>query len=214
MSRSQPSSLSVSFHPTEHIMQVLHIDDYSDEEREQCWYSADEINSIRCQNRLIVAAHKASASVSASDPLLPPRQLSDDEKFYKRGLEQDLPAANKRHQARRKSIHLVIQTHFFAACQEDEDDQSTGDLGTALNLKIAQLYKEASYECKMAAYLRGVEDAKVAKNVWNDKVSANCTLKERRCRSKQISLRTITSPVPSEAYHERKMRNEFFSLTA
>ena len=96
--------------------------------------------------------------------------LNDDD-LCERGLELFLPSAYKRQQAKRHAIHLVLQEQFFAELQaserDDEEDEILAEERKATaDFELAQAYREASYDGKIEAYLRGVNDARMAKNVW------------------------------------------------
>lgn len=208
-----PPSKDVTFAPMAQVKVVMPIDDYSEEEVKRCWYSSDEMYDIKNQIRHTVESRKTLSPSDDECFLLESTAPGVYEKFDMRGLETYFPAANKRRQGKRRSIHLVIQEQYFAPFQEDEVDYDASvSRRAAVDLEVAQAYKKAAYDCKMAAYLRGVSDAKVAKRALEDHGKELAT-KRRPERTKQISNKDI-SLLPPAGLKQSQGRHDFFSLAA
>jgi len=169
---------TVTFSSLALVKTVLHIDDYSEEERQRCWYSHEEIKHIKRTNQQLVNIHK----VATQDQSIL-REIRKDENLDCRGLEQYLPSSAmvNRSEARQRSRHLVLQESFFAR-HRNEEQRTTQSSWTAVNeFELAQAYKEACYKAKMLAYMRGINDAQSAKNAYKPvskvfRTSASSTL--------------------------------------
>lgn len=218
---SQPRQMgSVSFSMTTRIRKVLHVDDYSESERQACWYTEQERIQLkedrkRHIKRALWSLHRRRAQDGrpATTSLTPPRDdghddivktprptgmddnndedsndggvvvaidvLDDVVECCDRGLEHYLDGCQydlspkERYRATLANVRrIVVQAqridHDSDGSYDDDDDideDGSGDNWMESSYQLAQQYKEACYESKVAAYLRGVQDARVAKEL-------------------------------------------------
>ncbi|KAL3920842.1 MAG: hypothetical protein SGILL_003054, partial [Bacillariaceae sp.] len=150
---SSSKKKGVSFFHLAEVKIVLHVDDYTDDELEACWFSVDETNKIKLRNR------------QYADNML---QTTPDASCTERGLEHFFSSHDKVKSCRQRSKHLVMQEQYFAKfnyerSQRTEDDREEFDEAM---FELAQSYKSVAYECKKHAYMCGVKDAREAKQCW------------------------------------------------
>lgn len=150
------------------VQLCLHIDDYTDEEVEQCWYSQDETEDLHHGARQIIQLHKA--------PPIDSTFLKNDidGKYCARGLELHIREASfvKLDQNKRKARRMVLQEQYFEFTDEDEEeeyDPSYWERKAEKEIELAQRYELATIDNKKAAYMRGVHDALDAESVWENK---------------------------------------------
>jgi hypothetical protein len=155
---NMPSSKSVSFSPLASVDIIMSIHDYTDEEIQACWYTFDEVSEIRRHNRHIVDIHRAAAVDQSVERLL------DSEHFCERGLEHCFPSYTRRENCKRHAIRLVMQEQYFAeinsSCDGTDEDKEAWE---AAMRQLAHNYKRASHANKVAAMIRGFNDARAAK---------------------------------------------------
>ena len=132
----------VTFAPSktlENVTEVLHIKDYSWEERNACWF-----------NRHDMKFFKKDAKVGATLWMM--GGLEHDTKDYcKRGLEWRTPeGSKKRRQTRLNAIVAVLK----------EQEEMLDDLGYVADEELAQVYHNFTIQSRIEATTRGVMDAR------------------------------------------------------
>ena len=132
----------VSFVPSDDIVyDVLHVHDYTEEEKEACWY-----------NKYDMRFFKKDAKAGAT--LLMMGGLSEDSTDYcRRGLEWRTPeGSRKRRQTRLTSIVAVLK----------EQDDLLEQYGHINDYDISQAYHSHTIQSRLEACARGVMDARDA----------------------------------------------------
>jgi len=159
----------VSFSSEFQIHEILHINDYDNDEIDSCWYEGWEYEQMK--REIIITAKKMEAGGSL------------DEKYHcRRGAEERLPSQQKaRAQAREDAIFAVL------AAQEGMWECTTPN-----DELISMAYQKVSHQCALNAYVRGVCDEQIAladvvaprfspsKRKFSDKFT---TIKSRRKRA-------------------------------
>lgn len=138
---------------------VLHIEDYSDEEIGACWYAPWEYD----------LQHK---EIDVTVRMMQQNLHIDEDQFSTRGLES---------QARRVAVDGIQRQSYKARAfvlqeqsRREDETESQREITSFPGIRqfdVATTYKDLSYRSKMAAYLAGVQDAKVAKSLEKDDAS-------------------------------------------
>jgi hypothetical protein len=217
---------SISFSLTTRIRKVLHINNYSESERQACWYNEQEKNESKKERKRHIkiallllqqqqqhhhqqqehlpdgVGRQIQGTMSLLSSSSDHKNHTDDTSldcYEERGLEQYLDCcyqqpflspkerfrstvakvrrivveAQRSVQQQKRHQRPVGEDHSSDGSYDDEDDDedslTMGDNWMERSFQIAQLYKEACYESKVAAYLRGIQDARVAKelaSIW------------------------------------------------
>jgi hypothetical protein len=126
---------TISFFPSVHIHSILHINDYTDAEIQECWYTMQELRALKKEIRYSIN-------------LIEEGGLWDETKHCKRGLEPKIrKLAHASSLRKRQARRAVLQEQLV---QRND-------------YEIARKYKQYSYKSKMTAYMLGVADAKAAR---------------------------------------------------
>ena len=126
----------VSFSPTVLVRKTTHLNDYSEQELSQCWYSTDEYHKIRRDCLYQVEALNLGKTL-------------DGRKYCSRGLEgHTTDGAFIKARTRKAAIDIVL----FAQYEEGIYDEDN----------IAVLYRQMTAECREYAILVGQRDQQTA----------------------------------------------------
>jgi len=156
-------SVSFSAEAAVHVGAIINVDDYTNEEKYECWYNVDEMRRIR---------QEVKHTIALMNQMIPRDQIESDSLFSSmqllctRGLEGKT-RTEKRHRRdiRMKSISAVF------------DEQSMQDMDGIFDpVMVAMAYDEYSYPMKIAAFQRAAQYEKEAtgtENNDNDNVQAS-----------------------------------------
>ena len=133
----------VSFVPSDDVIyDVLHVHDYTPEEKEACWY-----------NKYDMRFFKKDAKAGATLLMMGGLTDGDTEEYCKRGLEWRTPeGSRKRRQTRLASIVAVL----------NEQDDLVQQYGHSNEYDISQAYHSYTIQSRLEACARGVMDARDA----------------------------------------------------
>jgi hypothetical protein len=137
----------VSFSETCRIKHVLHLDDYTDEEEEACWYSPEECDEISRKCAVLITRIVQGTTT----------MKKTQTKYCVRGLERMPPKATEERKLRRLDAYIAVLKEqnkiFFKACNKIE--------------AIARKYSQAAAteKCQEAACAIGREDALIAMKI-------------------------------------------------
>ena len=138
--RSTKAKKSVTFAPHVRAKRHLHVNDFTPEELEACWFDGEDFECIKdeCQ---------AIALVCSSSKFL----VEDNDKlgFCKRGIEHLTQKGMKRRLQNKV-------TGWDAVLDAQQDVVASSDP----TVYIAKAYHKISYECLIAAHARGLQDEK------------------------------------------------------
>ena len=145
----QQGRSSVSFKPGASVLVYagISIDDYSPEERRQCWYHFDELRDIRTEVKDTVALMNENnlplnaTSHGADD-------VNDDGMEMKTHITHGLEGKTKEGKRQRKENRMASLAAVF-------DEQNLQDMdGISDPVMIARAYTEFSYSSQVAAFQR------------------------------------------------------------
>ena len=144
LEKNKKSTQRISFHPSVQVKETVHVNDYSDEEIKNCWFTTAEYRRIKADNQCAV------------DQMFNGSEHTNDEESLSniclRGLESSiLQGANRSHHHRIQALYTVLQEQSVQAHEGVQDEYS-----------LAKRYKECTYKSKMASYLVGISDAKAS----------------------------------------------------
>lgn len=137
---------TVSFSESVDVLEVKHLNDIDDEEREQTWFSKDDYARIKAE----IYYHLQRKGSRAN----PPRRenntevLVDTSNFTFRGLETKSLQQQRRHN-QREARDAVLNEQLFQRTEKSH-----------LPEVIAMLYNVLSFPCQQHAFEVGVQDAK------------------------------------------------------
>jgi hypothetical protein len=145
LKRTMSPRKSVSFNKNVHLRLTQHVNDYSVEEEEACWYSCEDYikmnNDVRCTVNMIEEAEINSTNVF------------DDVQYCRRGCEKWTHNGAKRTRTRRrKAITAVLSEQYTQVAHY-------GSLNEHRLLAIA--YRQYSYRSQQSAYSMGIDDEKI-----------------------------------------------------
>eukprot|EP00934_Nitzschia_sp_Nitz4_P001434 Nitzschia sp. Nitz4//scaffold22_size323478//209815//210345//NITZ4_000558-RA/size323478-processed-gene-0.414-mRNA-1//1//CDS//3329543088//1434//frame0 len=138
---TQNSAKQVSFDYKCRVRLTDHLDDYSDHEYYNCWYTPEEKDAIRTE---LTEAIARSENEEEADGYYTPW-----------GLETHTEDGRKRKGSRRsEAIKKVVEIY-------DAE-------GAPCEKAVAELYRESNYCSRIQAYYRGLENQSLAKAHLND----------------------------------------------
>ena len=126
----------VSFFERVSCKRTLHINDYNEEERQACWYQADEFEAMKQEARQTVKFMEQNAD------------CLDDVNFCRRGLEfRTNEESQKRYTLKGKAVDVVMDEmeRQWAFCECNPEI-------------IAELYQSITRQCQIEAHLRALAD--------------------------------------------------------
>jgi hypothetical protein len=136
---------SVSFNKNVRFRLTQHVNDYSVEEEQACWYSRDDYiemnNDVRCTVKMIEEAERNSTNVF------------DDVQCCRRGCEKWTHNGAKRTLRRRREAITAVLSEQCAQVAH------YGSLDEHRLLAIA--YRQCSYRSQQTAYSMGLDDEKI-----------------------------------------------------
>jgi len=161
MAMTSPARRSVSFSPgaAVHLGAVMHVDDYSEAEKCECWYQADEMREIRREVKETVALMNRNVPIDKLSLIA--SEMNNDVTFTIHGLEGKT-RSGKRY---RKEIRFASLAAVF-------DEQTLQEMdGVCDPIMIAMAYGEYSYPMQVAAFQRALQHQKKAAAIFqnNDK---------------------------------------------
>jgi hypothetical protein len=146
---------SVSFNKNAHMRLAIHINDYTVEEGEACWYSREDYikmsNNVRCAANMIEEEEKNSTVVF------------DDVHYCRRGCENRTQNGAKRKlQRRREAITAVLSEQYLQVAHY-------GSL--ADHYLLAAACRRYSYQSQQSAFSMGLDDEKINNRTrWAPKI--------------------------------------------
>jgi hypothetical protein len=163
----------VSFTPQVSVRDALHIDDYTDEEHDACWFISEDYENMKKEIDCTVGLIERKATI-------------DEIHYCRRGVERRTKEASEsRHHTRIVTIDAVL------------DEQYTQSYDTINGPElIAIAYMELNYRCQMAAYVTGVTDAEMTKEYLQPKKQSDSV---RVTPIRQNSLRLLPRKLFSTA---------------
>lgn len=136
----------VSFYPKVRLHRILSVDEYSDTEREACWYTRDELHEIRKE-------------VDETVEIIENEYINDAESFHateedycRRGLEPETEHGST----------LRWNRHFQAMNAVLEEQEIQRKDSCSDEEMIALAYSKLVSDAKLDAHVRGVNDASFA----------------------------------------------------
>ena len=135
-----PARKCVSFSTVIKSHSIIHINDYSSEEKSSTWYCREELQAIKAEAKVIA---NTACDMSNKDECL-------------RGLEAKTPAAARRKKENRVTARAAV---FLEQEVQEEDGFSDPDA-------IADAYFECAERCQAEAQMMAVRDEKEAMEVY------------------------------------------------
>lgn len=153
---------SVSFCPDAKIRPLLHVDDYTDDEFRNCWYSPDEFDIIMddiCDTIELVQRYGLEMMM-----------IDGGNRYCLRGLEAMMTLDGEDYVLRIKenARDAVLDKQLFLLEQLDDDDGEE-DRGVRTNRDdkiISEFYKQYTEQSINVAYLMGLSDATIVSSLW------------------------------------------------
>ena len=159
----------VSFCETVRMKRTLHINDYTQREIEATWYSKAEKEHIR---REILQTVQLMESGRIAD--------IDDVVYCQRGLEFRTDQGARLRQGNKDlSREAVLDEQDFQECSGYSDIEA-----------IASVYSEISYQCRVAALMMGLSDAKTVERLDLSMCESAKLLDGSRCFGKSTAKRS------------------------
>lgn len=150
-----PVRRSVSFSPGAevHFGAVIHIDDYSEAEKYDCWYHADEMREIRREVKDTVALMNRNAPIHEINRV---SEKKNDAGMYVTFSTRGLEGKTREEKRYRRENRLASLSAVF-------DEQTLQEMdGISDPTFIAMAYAEYSYPMQIAAFQRAAEYLKEA----------------------------------------------------
>ena len=160
----------VSFHPDCTVMNTLHLNDYTDQEMRDCWYSCMEFRHIRKEARTTVkyllsggddesvasSSSLSFSSSSCSSSSSSSTVRNEEEEHCARGLEYCSPQL--------RELRIQVKIVAREAVLDEQEYQLL--VGVADPERLSQVYKDQTAESKHAAALLGKSDEYVARQLY------------------------------------------------
>jgi hypothetical protein len=126
---------SVAFSPNVNVRVTVHFSEFTKEEICEIWYQKEEYKNIKAQRKVIAR-------------VLQSRNFQEDDMYVMRGLECMFPANSR---ARKHSKFLARESVLAEQDRQDVEGRSDPE-------RLAQVYRESSLQCTVAAHHRGKSD--------------------------------------------------------
>jgi hypothetical protein len=138
----QLTTQSVTFSTKAKVRCMLHVNDYTEKQRQAAFYGADDFRAFKKENKQTL--HKMEKN-----------QRIDENEFCVRGLERYLREASKpRNVHKRAAMSAVFAQQYML----DEDEIDDNDMPA--DESIALVYSSLTGPSTVSAYLMGLADAK------------------------------------------------------
>jgi hypothetical protein len=142
----QRSTKSVTFAETAKVRLTLHINDYSDDEIDACYYSREHFYGFK-------------RDIKRTARMMQMKRKIDENVFCTRGLESRTHAGNKTRSTKRKaSVCSVLMEQMKQFRSEEAEGKNCYD-----DEKIAAMYAPFTRNSTTSAYLTGLSDEMVAR---------------------------------------------------
>ena len=184
----------VSFSPDAavHLGAVMSMDDYSEKQKCECWYQADEIRDIRREVKETVALMNRDVPIEQLSRISAEMNESGtDVTITTHGLEGKT-RASKRY---RKEIRLKSMSAVF-------DEQTSQEMDGVCNpTKIAMTYTQYTYPMQVAAFQRAAQHQKemtsIQQNSKNEKDDESSPLQAFTSAdtSSSVDVEAIVGPI-------------------
>mmetsp|Transcript_10727 Transcript_10727/g.15784 ORF Transcript_10727/g.15784 Transcript_10727/m.15784 type:complete len:237 (-) Transcript_10727:304-1014(-) len=172
-------SKSVSFFPGVSVREVLHVNDYTDDEMILTWYRGEDYQKIKMSFYHVV--QKISSGCWRGD--------TDQE--TSRGLEyRHMEGSNRRKTNKLNGLMAVLDEQERQWKEGFEDDES-----------IRAVYHMVTVDCAQSAYLMGINDEQDVQNIWGEEKNESTIPPEtegRRESSGKARLREIMRRMNSQ----------------
>ena len=137
----KPTKKSVSFNKTAEVHEIIHVNNYTDDEIDAAFYSDSDYQMMKADIRFTV---HLMVSNSLQD---------DDDTYCRRGLEHHAPEGARRRKFNREmAFCAVLDEQDFQWEQEMHDSES-----------IAEIYALETVHCQSVAHTIALEDQEAAK---------------------------------------------------
>ena len=136
---------SVRFNETVSVRTCLHINDYTDDEFDQCWYQADECDAIKVENMQTVALVASGVKID-----------SDDNDLCLRGLEGRTVKGNRRRRENRQRAWDAVL---------DEQDRQADTVDEEL---MGNVMESVVLHCRNEAYAAALQDEIEALTIYTN----------------------------------------------
>jgi hypothetical protein len=146
LTNKEKAAKSVSFKKSVKVQRVLHVADYTKEERTATWYTESEVAAMKEHT-------KESAKILDTLGL---RKCAANTDFCCRGLEQQTREGSKR-----RSQHKIRAIQVVLLEQKLQKKSGVPDPHN-----LAFLYLSESRHCQVLAHEMGKEDAVTARRLW------------------------------------------------
>jgi len=153
---------SVSFKPTVSAYLTKHINEYTKEEIQNCWYNDKETRAIY------------SDCMSVIKSMIKHKEQSTSSSYCVRGLEYRTPEGQKRRMSNKFCAMDTVLDEQEMQWQHNEDDVD----------ELRDIYSTYSEPSHAAAHLIGLEDERQAMFIYHED---DCSVKNTRQTSKVIS---------------------------
>jgi hypothetical protein len=139
----------VSFDPTAHVKNTLHIINYTEEEVKACWYTQEEDFGRRRHINQTVTAMEQDVDI-----------FEEEDEYCRRGLEHKIPVlARLKYRSRRKALVAVYDEQL----RQWQADKECAYL-------IAAKYQACAQKCLKDAHRRGLADETAADDIYFQKL--------------------------------------------
>lgn len=189
------ASRSVSFSPDAavHLGAVMSMDDYSEEQKCECWYQADEMREIRREVKETVALMNRNVPIEQLSRISAEMNESGiDVTITTHGLEGKTRAGKRyRKEIRVKSLAAVF------------DEQTSQEMDGVYNsTMIAMTYTQYSYPMQVAAFQRAAQHQKEtaaihqnSKNEKDDESSPHQAFTSDDTTSSSVDVEATVGPI-------------------
>ena len=172
-SLSSSSSKSVQFNGTVRVRTTLHIDDYTDEEYEQCWLNAEEVAAIKAENAETVALANTGDDIN---------QLLQQQGLSMRGLEgRTTKGTRRRHDNKYAGLTAVMDEQDRQVDEEDQEDHEA----------IREVFVRVNRHCSSDSYAMGLRDQIEALRIYMEDDRDGEGSEARRQHVKQFIKKTL-----------------------
>ena len=141
--RGSRQAKSVSFAPTAQMVRVLHVNDYTDEEYYNTWYSQMEYMIFKADIRRTI---EATSEEDGS------REVSENDRWCLRGLEKLSFEASQRKQKKRRAVVTAVLCEQVSQLRD----------GIINPRRLAEVTRELTCDCQLTAHLVGMQDQRTA----------------------------------------------------
>ena len=160
-SSSTTSSKSVQFNSTVFVRTTIHVDDYSDEEYERCWYQSNEVAEFKKENAQTVSLVESGLKLNEATAACTTSEGAPE--LCMRGLEGRTKRGSRRRRDNKyKGMCAVMD-------EQDRQLETLSDASAVLDDEaIREKYVEFNRRCSSEAYAAGLSDQMEALRIFGE----------------------------------------------